>query len=124
MRSMEARIAVFSDQPAEAKKCYEQPMALSRYAEQISAEWILGEFAVLCVHESYSISLKNATDSQWLSGLHPVQIRRMPFEDDETLANATDTKHVFDYYPYFPQQLFFSRAATAQDSIPKTRTGI
>jgi len=110
IHAMEARIAVFSGQPAEAKKCYEQAVALSRYAEPISAERILREFAALCAHESYAIPLKNATDTQWLFGLHPVQIRRMPLEDDETLANATDTKRVFDYYRYFPPQLFFSRA--------------
>jgi len=124
IHAMEARIAVFSGQPAEAKKCYEQAVALSRYAEPISAERILREFAALCAHESYAIPLKNATDTQWLFGLHPVQIRRMPLEDDETLANATDTKRVFDYYRYFPPQLFFSRAATAQDSLSKTCIGI
>lgn len=110
IHAMEARIAVFSGQPAKAKKCYEQAVALSRYAEPISAERILREFAALCAHESYAIPLKNATDTQWLFGLHPVQIRRMPLEDDETPANATDTKRVFDYYRYFPPQLFFSRA--------------
>jgi hypothetical protein len=124
IHAMEARIAVFSGQPAEAKKCYEQAVALSRYAEPISAERILREFAALCAHESYAIPLKNATDTQWLFGLHPVQIRRMPLEDDETLANATDTKRVFDYYRYFPPQLFFSRAATAPDSLSKTCIGI
>jgi hypothetical protein len=110
IHAMEARIAVFSGQPAVAKKCYEQAVALARYAEPISAERILREFAALCAHESYAIPLKNATDTQWLFGLHPVQIRRMPLEDDETPANATDTKGVFDYYRYFPPQLFFSRA--------------
>jgi hypothetical protein len=116
IHAMEARIAVFSGQPAEAKKCYEHAVALSRYAEPVSAERILREFAALCAHESYAIPLKNATDTQWLFGLHPVQIRRMPLEDDETLSNATDTKRVFDYYRYFPPQLFFSRAVVPQVS--------
>jgi hypothetical protein len=116
IHAMEARIAVFSGQPAKAKKCYEHAVALSRYAEPISAERILREFAALCAHESYAIPLKNATDTQWLFGLHPVQIRRMPLEDDETLTNATDTKRVFDYYRYFPPQFFFSSAVVPQVS--------
>lgn len=68
---------------------YRHAVALSRYAEPISAERILREFAALCAHEPYTIPLKNPTDTQWLFGLHPVQIRRMPLEDDETPANAT-----------------------------------
>lgn len=115
VHAMEARIAVFSSKPAEAKKCYERAVALSRYAEPISAERILREFAALCAHESYAIPLKNATDTQWLFGLHPVQIRRMPLDDDETPANATDTKRFFDYFRYFPPQLFFARAVVPQD---------
>ena len=107
---MEARIAVFAGQPAKAKECYERAVALSRYAEPNSAERILREFAALCEHESYAVPLKNATDTQWLFGLHPVQIRRTPFDYDETLENATDTKRWFDYFRYFPPQLFFSRA--------------
>lgn len=115
IHAMEARIAVLSGKPAEAKKCYERAVALSRYAEPTSAERILREFAALCAHESYAIPLKNATDTQWLFGLHPVQIRRMPFEDDETLVNVTDNKRCFDYYRYFPPQLFFSRTAVPQN---------
>ncbi|CUI04502.1 hypothetical protein BN2497_3781 [Janthinobacterium sp. CG23_2] len=116
--AMEARIAVFSDKPKQAKKFYERAVALSRYAEPVSAERILREFAALCARESYAIPLKNATDTQWLFGLHPVQIRRMPLDDDETPANATDTKRVFDYYRYFPPQLFFSRAIAPQVDAP------
>lgn len=110
LHAMEARIAVFAGQPAKAKECYERAVALSRYAEPNSAERILREFAALCEHESYAVPLKNATDTQWLFGLHPVQIRRTPFDYDETLENATDTKRWFDYFRYFPPQLFFSRA--------------
>lgn len=110
LHAMEARIAVFSGQPAKAKECYERAVALSRYAEPNSAERILREFAALCEHESYAVPLKNATDTQWLFGLHPVQIRRTPFDYDETLEHATDTKRWFDYFRYFPPQLFFSRA--------------
>jgi hypothetical protein len=124
IHAMEARIAVFSGQPAEAKKCYEQAVALSRYAEPISAERILREFAALCAHEAYAIPLKNATDTQWLFGLHPVQIRRMPLEDDETLSNATDTKRVFDYYRYFPPQLFFSRADVPNVPASEVHTSV
>ena len=124
IHAMEARIAVFSDKPAEAKKCYERAVALSRYAEPISAERILREFAALCAHESYAIPLKNATDTQWLFGLHPVQIRRMPLEYDETPANATDTKRVFDYYRYFPPQLFFSRAVVSPNSASAAHTDV
>jgi hypothetical protein len=122
IHAMEARIAVFSGKPAEAKKCYERAVALSRYAEPISAERILREFAAVCAHESYAIPLKNATDTQWLFGLHPVQIRRTPLEDDETLAKATDTKRLFDYYRYFPPQLFFARAVVPLDLAAEART--
>jgi len=121
IHAMEARIAVFSGKPAEAKKCYERAVALSRYAEPISAERILREFAALCAHESYAIPLKNATDTQWLFKLHPMQIRRMPLEDDETLANATDIKRVFDYYRYFPPQLFFARAVVTRELATQAR---
>lgn len=124
IHAMEARIAVFSDKPAEAKKCYERAFALSRYAEPLSAERILREFAALCAHKSYAIPLKNATDTQWLFGLHPVQIRRMPLEYDETSANATDTKRAFDYYRYFPPQLFFSRAVVPKESASRARTRV
>lgn len=121
VHAMEARIAVFSDQPEVARESYRRAVALSRYAEPISAERILREFAALCAHNSYAIPLKNATDTQWLFGLHPVQIRRMPLEDDETLANATATKRVFDYYRFFPPQLFFSRAVEPQASAMDAR---
>ncbi|WGG48899.1 hypothetical protein [Rugamonas sp. DEMB1] len=124
VHAMEARIAVFSDQPEMARESYRRAVALSRYAEPTSAERILREFAALCAHESYAIPLKNATDTQWLFGLHPVQIRRMPLEDDETPANATDTKRCFDYYRYFPRQLFFSRTVLPQDSAFETCTGV
>lgn len=119
LHAMEARIAVFSGQPAKAKECYERAMALSRYAEPNSAERILREFAALCAHESYAVPLKNATDTQWLFGLHPIQIRRVPLDYDETLENATDTKRVFDYFRYFPPQLFFSRATEARPDALK-----
>lgn len=124
IHAMEARIAVFSGEPAKAKKCYERAVALSRYAEPSSAERILREFAALCAHESYAIPLKNATDTQWLFGLHPVQIRRMPLEGDETSSTATDTKRVFDYFRYFPPQLFFSRAIAHQDLASEARQGV
>lgn len=124
IHAMEARIAVFSGKPPEAKKCYERAVALSRYAEPNSAERILREFAALCAHESYAIPLKNATDTQWLFGLHPVQIRRMPLMDDERPANATDTKRFFDYYRYFPPQLFFSRAIAPEEPAPDEDTDV
>lgn len=124
VHAMEARIAVFSDQPAVARESYRRAAALSRYAEPTAAERILREFAALCARESYAIPLKNATDTQWLFGLHPVQIRRMPLDDDETPANATDTKRVFDYYRYFPPQLFFSRAVDSPESASGARIGI
>lgn len=122
VHAMEARIAVFSGQPEVARESYRRAVALSRYAEPISAERILREFAALCAHESYAIPLKNATDTQWLFGLHPVQIRKMPLEYDETPANATDTKRVFDYYRYFPPQLFFSRPVVSSDSASEAHT--
>lgn len=124
IHAMEARIALLSGKPAEAKKCYERAVALSRYAEPISAERILREFAALCAHESYAIPLKNATDTQWLFGLHPVQIRRMPLEGDETLADATNNKRCFDYYRYFPPQLFFSGAVMPQNSTSEAHTDV
>lgn len=122
VHAMAARIAVFSGQPEVARESYRRAVALSRYAEPISAERILREFAALCAHESYAIPLKNATDTQWLFGLHPLQIRRMPLDDDETLANATDSKRVFDYYRYFPPQLFFSRAVVSPGSASEAQT--
>lgn len=124
VHAMDARIAVFSGQPEVARESYRRAVALSRYAEPISAERILREFAALCAHESYAIPLKNATDTQWLFGLHPVQIRRMPLEYDETPANATDTKRVFDYYRYFPPQLFFSRAVVSPNSASVAHTDV
>lgn len=54
--AMEARIAVFSGKPGEAKKFYGRAVARSRYAEPVSAERILREFAALCARESYAIT--------------------------------------------------------------------
>lgn len=105
--AMEARIAVFSRKPELARDCFRQAMSLARYAEPTAAERILREFAALCAHESFAIPLKDTADTQWLFGLHPVQIRRMPLSDDETLESATEMKRVFDYYRYFPPQSFF-----------------
>ena len=124
IHAMEASIAVFSGKPALAKKCYERAVALSRYAEPNSAERILREFAALFAHESYAIPLKNATDTQWLFGLHPVQIRTMPFEDDEALVNVTDNRRCFDYYRYFPPQLFFSRTAVPQNLASEAHVNV
>lgn len=105
--AMEARIAVFSRKPELARDCFIQAMSLARYAEPTAAERILRELAALCAHESFTIPLKDTADTQWLFGLHPVQIRRMPLSDDETLETATEMKRVFDYYRYFPPQSFF-----------------
>lgn len=79
-----------------------------------------GVHSLMCP-ESFAIPLKNATDTQWLFGLHSVQIRRMPLEDDETPKTTTDTKRFFDYYRYFPPQLFFSRAVAPQESASRNK---
>lgn len=105
--AMEARIAVFSRKPLLARDCFLQALSLARYAEPTAAERILRELAALCAHESFTVPLKDTADTQWLFGLHPVQIRRMPLSDDETLETATGMKRVFDYYRYFPPQSFF-----------------
>jgi hypothetical protein len=107
--AMEARIAVFSREPQKARDLYIEAISLARYAEPTAAERISRELAALCAHEKYAVPLKNITDLQWLFGLHPIQTRRMPYEDDETLDGATDMKRAFDYVRYFPPQLFFDR---------------
>jgi hypothetical protein len=108
--AMEARIAVFSREPRKARDLYVEAISLARYAEPMAGERISRELAALCAHEGYAVPLKNVTDTQWLFGLHPIQTRRMPLEDDETLTGATDMKRAFDYVRYFPPQLFFDRA--------------
>lgn len=108
--AMQARIAVFSREPKVARDLYVEAISLARYAEPTAAERISRELAALCAQEGYAVPLKNVTDTQWLFGLHPVQTRRMPYDDDETLAGATDMKRAFDYVRYFPPQLFFDRA--------------
>lgn len=108
--AMAARIEVFSRSPRKARDLYIHAISLARYAEPTAAERISRELAALCAQEGYAVPLKNVTDTQWLFGLHPVQIRRMPYDDDETLASATDMKRAFDYLRYFPPQLFFDRA--------------
>lgn len=108
--AMEARIAVFSREPKKARDLYIEAISLARYAEPTAAERISRELAALCAREGYAVPLKNVTDMQWLFGLHPIQTRRMPYDDHETLDGATDTKRAFDYFRYFPPQLFFDRA--------------
>jgi len=108
--AMSARIAVFSREPAKARELYIEAISLARYAEPNAAERISRELAALCAHEGYAVPLKNVTDTQWLFGLHPIQIRRMPYAHDETLESATDMKRAFDYVRYFPPQAFFDRA--------------
>jgi|GEM_PF-4726657 len=115
--AMGARIAVFSREPKKARELYIEAISLARYAEPTAAERIARELAALCAHEGYAVSLKNITDTQWLFGLHPIQIRRMPYEDDETLEGATDMKRAFDYIRYFPPQMFFDRAVPVSTSI-------
>lgn len=107
--AMEARIAVFSREPKKARGLYIEAISLARYAEPMAAERISRELAALCANEGYAVPLKNITDLQWLFGLHPIQTRRMPYWDDETLDGATDMKRAFDYVRYFPPQLFFDR---------------
>lgn len=113
VKAMHARIAVFSREPKKARDLYVDAISLARYAEPTAAERISRELAALCAHEGYAVPLKNVTDTQWLFGLHPVQTRRAPYDDDETLAGATDMKRAFDYVRYFPPQLFFDRATEA-----------
>lgn len=113
--AMEARIAVFSREPKKARDLYVKAISLARYAEPTASERISRELAALCAHEGYAVPLKNVTDTQWLFGLHPIQTRRMPYEDDETLTGATDMKRAFDYVRYFPPQLFFDRAQGGDD---------
>lgn len=78
-----------------------------RYAESTAAETISRELAALCPHEKYAVPLKGINDTQWLFRLHLIQIRRMPYDDDETIDSAMDMKRAFDYVWYFPPQLFF-----------------
>lgn len=111
--SMAARIEVFSGKPQKARDLYVEAISLARYAEPTAAERISRELAALCAQEGYAVPLKNVTDTQWLFGLHPIQTRRMPYGDDETLTSATDMKRAFDYVRYFPPQLFFDRAIEA-----------
>lgn len=117
--AMSARIAVFSREPVKARDFYIGAISLARYAEPNAAERISRELAALCAHEGYAVPLKNVTDTQWLFGLHPIQIRKMPYGDDETLESATNMKRAFDYVRYFPPQAFFDRAdvpaSTAQN---------
>jgi len=108
--AMQARIAVFSRQPKEACELYVKAISLARYAEPHSAERISRELAALCAHEKNRVPLKDIADTQWLFKLHPIQTRRMPYDDYETPLSAADTKRAFDYYRYFPPQLFFDRA--------------
>ncbi len=108
--AMQARIAVFSRQPKEARQLYVKAFSLARYAEPNSAERISRELAALCAREKYAVPLKDINDTQWLFRLHPIQTRRMPYDDHETPVSAADTKRAFDYYRYFPPQLFFERA--------------
>jgi transcriptional regulator with XRE-family HTH domain len=107
--AMQARIAVFSRQPARARDLFVEALSLARYAEPTTAERLSRELAALCVHEGYAVPLKNVTDTQWLFGLHPIQTRRAAYDDDETLASATELKRGFDYVRYFPPQLFFDK---------------
>jgi hypothetical protein len=86
---------------------YIKAISLARYAEPTATERISRELAALCAHERYAVPLKNIADMQWLFGLHPIQMRRMPYEEDETLESATEMKRVFDYSRYFPPKLFF-----------------
>jgi hypothetical protein len=108
--AMQARIAVFSRHPREALELYVQAISLARYAEPKSAERISRELAALCAREKYAVPLKDINDTQWLFRLHPIQTRRMPYDDHETPVSAAGTKRAFDYYRYFPPQLFFDRA--------------
>lgn len=108
--AMEARVAVFSREPEKARKLYVEAISLARYAEPVAAERISRELAALCAREKYTVPLKNINDTQWLFRLHPMQTRRMPYDDDETITSASNMKRAFDYLRYFPPQLFFDKA--------------
>lgn len=105
--AMEGRIAMLSRDPIAARDFYIKAVELAQYQDPKSVERILREAAAIFSWHRYAVPLKNVTDLQWIMGVHPIQIRRSAWDDEDTWESVTDKKRMFDYARYFPPQAYF-----------------
>ncbi|HEY8606423.1 MAG TPA: hypothetical protein VIM12_04835 [Noviherbaspirillum sp.] len=108
--AMAGRIAMLDRDPVSARDYFKQAVELAQYQEPHSVERILREAAAIFQRHCYAVPLKDVTDLQWLMGVHPIQLRKAAWDDDDTWESVTEQKRVFDYIRYFPPQAFFDRA--------------
>ncbi|KRB79058.1 hypothetical protein ASE07_05050 [Noviherbaspirillum sp. Root189] len=107
--AMAGRIAMLSHDPTSARDHFQKAVELAQYQEPHSVERILREAAAIFHRHRYAVPLKDVTDLQWIMGVHPIQIRKAAWDDDDTWESVTEQKRVFDYFRYFPPQAFFDR---------------
>jgi len=102
------RIAMLDGDPVAARDYFKEAVELAQYQESHSAERILREAVAIFHWHRYAVPLKDATDIQWLMGVHPVQMRQSAWDDDDTWASVTEKKRIFDYIRYFPLKHFLT----------------
>ena len=106
--AMAGRIAMLDRDPAAARDYFQEAVGLAQYQEPHSVERILREAAAIFYQHRYAVPLKDVTDLQWLMGIHPVQLRCAPWDDDDTWESVTEQKRMFDYFRYFPLKHFLT----------------